>query len=390
MPSIPRTASGTPYVRHRGATIHLLRRNGGRRASVYSVRFRIRGREFLRSTGCTELAAATAAGRALYDALADGRQAAADAAAWRRTVGTVGDVLAWYEAHATVREATMRDNARRLLRFVREAVPGGATDPRTVSLAALTRGRLDAWIARRQGIDSPDRRTIRPENAGIASDLRGIRSVFSGRQRADLAAAVPLPEELGAFLATPGVRIRADRFRALDPARLAEMDAAACSLQRTNPALCTAYWILRLLGLRTSEAIAARRHWIEPTPDGHALVIEDRPGEFQVKNGVRRVLPLPPELAPTLLAARDRLIDPGDGSSADKLVRRELAAFIRQYFPDGTKSTYLLRKQRASEWLRDTSDIATVAYRLGDKIATVEAHYIDVIASAKDARADAS
>lgn len=385
MARILKTDSGTPYLRHRGATVHLVRRNSARKAGVYSARFRVRGREYLRATGCTELAAAAAAGRALYDAMADGDDAAAEALQWRRTCATVGELLAYYEQHAPVRHRTVLDNTSRLRRFLRET---GAADPEAVPLSALTRERLEGWIATRQGTPAPDRRTLRPENAGIMSDLRGIRSLFAARRgfRDDMARALQLPPGLEAFVRTPGVRTRQDRFRALDPARLACMDTAAEGLRTINPPLWAAYWMMRLLALRTGEVAAARRHWVEPTPTGHALVVEDRPGEFQVKNGARRVLPLPLVLAGPLTREPDFLVAAASPSARHDLVYRELSAFVRRWFPDAQKSTYLLRKQRASEWLQETGDIATVAYRLGDRISTVEAHYLDVIQSTRDAR----
>lgn len=131
--------------------------------------------------------------------------------------------------------------------------------------------------------------------------------------------------------------------------------------------------MLRRLGLRSVELLAARDEWIEQRPDRQTgkpqwvLALRDRP-DFNVrKHGAPRNLVLDEELLGILRKQKGFLIAPNlKPAMRQELVERLHNTWLRQFIPDRAKGNHELRMWAGSiVYMRD--GLAAAAYYLGHK-----------------------
>lgn len=159
---------------------------------------------------------------------------------------------------------------------------------------------------------------------------------------------------------------------------------------RAEPVDYAEFWLvgamLRRLGLRCAELLAARRHWLERVVDGRdgrskwMLVLRNRPEEgwVMLKNSAPRSLPLDDELASLLLGRGPGfLIGPGmSATGRQDMVERLHNAWLRQFIPDRVKANHELRMWAGSLVLRSTGSLVEAQKFLGHcSQATTEAYY---------------
>ena len=219
------------------------------------------GKRYIRSLKTSNRAEALPRCRAFIADVRGGNWAAVEAARSKKTsaMPTISKLLTIYEC-ATIRRGSPRpyvvaQNIRSLLRLA------GASAP----LSALTPDRLDTIAVEMQAGTDPNTPARDSRDRTIASIIRGARSVFA--HRADFRN-IPLPTSLDAFLAYSPVQARLPP-NLQPPREVAERTIAAADA--LNGDLAVVWALCYHLGLRSSEAAAARWGWMEtmaPHPTG--------------------------------------------------------------------------------------------------------------------------
>lgn len=308
----------------------------------------------------------------------------------RGAVAKVADVLALLERTGDDRlweAGTARTYASALLTLARLVDAG---NPRQASLqAVLSTATIERWYAEKQGRTTVNWLARLPENGGANSVIRNVKSIFQERMLKFMTH-LRLPD-LKALAGAHYLKEEATEFEPWEEATYRAMDEAAAKLRETQPELWLVNAMLRRLGLRDAELLAARREWIEleylPAGDGvgppqrlATLVIKDRlPGEFPfkvLKHGSGRNLPLDTELQEILLAREGWLVGPGLSDSArTDLIYRTHSQWMRPFVgEDAAKTNHQLRKYAGSK-VFTAHGLEAAAYFLGDSIATTDRYY---------------
>lgn len=374
--------SGRKIRKIRGSRVSFYRRYEG---GDYIVDFSAHGQRVQRSSGTSNLSEAERAAerwlRELWEesvGLAGDRRERVRVAA---PVSTVGEIAVALDGGVRVfgrrTAVTYLGSLRRLARLVE------AEEPEAVSLAAvLDRALVERFYSAGQGRSSVDWTGEYAANRGLNTCLRNVRSLF-GKAAVELkwSAEAKLPP-LEEFRRVPYLHAPIHGFEPWDEDAYQAMCAAAERLRGERPELWLVNAMLRRLGLRVSELIAARREWIEQR-DGEAwLVLKSRPEFALLKNGSPRRLTLDAELREILLAREGWLVgEPGwSEDRRKKLVEREHSVFLRQFIPDRKKSNHELRMYAASLVYRREREagrdgLSAAAYFLGDSIQTTKDYY---------------
>lgn len=189
-------------------------------------------------------------------------------------------------------------------------------------------------------------------HVSINSDVRQARAVFS-RNAVDYyeSQGLVMPESLAKFMKVRLLKEEMHGYVPIDPAILAEMDAAIAELKITDYELWKVLIIVRRLGLRDDELLHAKGKWIVATNEGPAFAIRNSV-EFKTKNGIEREILLPPDLAKELTGiGAEKFIIRHDLLPTPRynFIYRKANVWIRQYLPDREKGLYELRKQAGSE-----------------------------------------
>lgn len=212
-----------------------------------------------------------------------------------------------------------------------------------------------------------------PINGGLNTCVRNVRSLFAPNVCRSKFGALKLPDltefrEVGYLTAPLSI------FEPWPNGIYERMVAASDALREAQPELWLVNAMLRRLGLRVSELLAARREWIEVDGAQAWLVIKERTDFKPLKHGSGRRLTLDPELREILLAREGYLIADGWARETRRdLVGREHSQFLRQFIPLRRQTNHELRKYAASLVFRREREagrdgLAAAAYFLGDTI----------------------
>jgi integrase len=315
----------------------------------------------------------------------EGRKAVA-----RGPMAKVEDVLRLLERTGEDRlweAGTARTYASALLTLARVV---DAVAPREVCLGkVLTAGNIERFYALKQGRASVNWLARLPVNGGANSVVRNVKSIFQDRMLKFMTH-LRLPD-LTDLQKAHYLKAEATEFEPWEEAVYQAMVTAAEGLRATNPELWLVNAMLRRLGLRDAELLAARREWIEldfewpadgmgPPVRVVMLVIKDRPEgafPFQIlKHGAGRRLPLDGELAGLLLGREGWLV--GDGlspSARHELIYRVHSQWMRRFVgEEAAKTNHQLRKYAGSK-VFTAHGLEAAAYFLGDSISTTDGYY---------------
>jgi hypothetical protein len=279
-----------------------------------------------------------------------------------------------------LREATGRENVRddravdvltsRLLRtWIKQRLAKAGTNYLLQEKASVT---IDSTMAQARSVLSPKVADLYADL--VMPDLTDFRSVRKVGGKVD-ATYKPLPQgvidaiEVDAKLLRDGESEEA-KAAGLEP-----------ELQRQ---VYLVYLLMSRLGLRNSEAFAARWSWIEREMTGAAQFVIERRADFVPKNKRARRQ----EIDGQVLMEIDRyrsvpeawMIAAATMTDRKRICERAINDWLRRFMPLGReKCAYELRKHAASIIVsRPESEgggIAAAARFLGDTIATTEAHY---------------
>ena len=331
----------------------------------------------------------------LKSLLAENRLGEANATKFRGAHLTLGEILeAWRDygeqakAAGRMKGSTIRAAELALRRVVNEVHPG---DREKIHADKVDRGLvLDFQDARLSAAGDPE--SQERVKTSINSTVRQARQVFARRARDHYArAGLEIPSSVEGFLAASFLREPRGGFRGIEREQLQKLDKLAESLSETQVDLFRAYLLVRCLGLRTGEILAAKWGWLETTPEGLA-VLAIRPREDYRPKTSREV--------PIHLETLERLVrgagesDPDEyiilredtrrraGGPAHSLLYRALSALVRPHVHDAaTKTTYELRKLAGSTILTETDKIEAAAAFLGNSPEVARKNYARFLGS---------
>lgn len=183
-------------------------------------------------------------------------------------------------------DKTATRNVGQLLGIV-ATLGGGKPESRCVSV--LNRDLVEAWMVVQQGLGKLDRSTPRQCNLSINSRYNQAKDVFADYLLGDYARAGLVLPDLSEFRKVPQLPTPRAGWEPWPEAAYAAMHAASLELCAREPELWLVNQLLRRLGLRSSELVAARMDWIVPIEGGRkGLKICDRPAKgYQIKGRCR-------------------------------------------------------------------------------------------------------
>ena len=215
------------------------------------------------------------------------------------------------------------------------------------------------WTQLRRALDAGELPPLNvdtraPGNTTINSMVNQAKAVFSGRARAFRLRGAEIPDLSTGFGALPRIAVPPTGFEPIATEVYARMHQASVALQKEDPQLWLVNQMLRRLGLRGGELMAARDTWLWEDEQGWrregrgwVLVVKDRPDEgFYTKSGAARAryLPLDDDLASILVGRKGLLIGVDTKTAAYDLVMRKHNRWLRQFLPDRQKANHELRK----------------------------------------------
>lgn len=327
----------------------------------YYARFQVNKKEYNRTTKCTDKAKALKVARVMRAAAIEGTReslAALEKSKARSDVATIGAIVDVYlRLPKRCNNTTATRNVGNLLAMIEQAV---GSKPRERSANVLTRELVEKWMEKRQGLGKLDRSTGRQCNVSINSGYNQAKDVFADYLMYDLEReGLKLPDLRG-FRKAPKLPTPRAGWEPWPKEAYAAMHKASLLLKDAHPNLWLCNQLLRRLGLRNSELLAARVDWIVDISGGRkGLKVCDRPKQgFQIKGALPRVLPLGDDLL-ELFAGRDGyLIDIEKDAARLYLIEREHNRWIKQFIPDRTKGNHELRKHVGSQVLTHNGEPA--------------------------------
>jgi hypothetical protein len=364
-----------------------------------------------RSTGTNMLSAAKLRARDIIEGVISGRWDDAEKLKLRTTCATLGQILDRYRpSPRTVNPVAARRNRNALEMIVRETTGRvSVLDERSDSV--LTGKLLRTWMEKRMAATDTDNYLLQERAAvTINSTLAQARSVLSPKV-AHLYEGLELPD-LSGFRAVRKLKIEADlSYKPLPQICLDAIErdaqllrdgqsavaAAAGVTPEEQPPVYLVYLLMSRLGLRNSEAWAARWSWIERRPDGSAELVIERRADFVPKNKRARRQDIDTGLLQELdrfRALPDAWIVPGATRTIRYTIcQRLINKWLRPLMPVGReKCAYELRKHAASIIVSraesEGGGIAAAARFLGDTIATTEQHYGSYLRRVRGIRSD--
>lgn len=362
---------------------NLVRR--GKKGMIYA-RFMVAGRRYLRKTDRFDEAGARIAAWAIYNEAIGGRL---ELTAKNPAAATVEQCLEIYIREAPTMERPIKPssarNAASAVRSVCAALFPGK------ELGKIQVSQLDEEAARKF-------RLMRRQADGVGAS--GDLSHNYRINRVLARAASVFGKEIRKTYTAAGLHIPPDVLtiaRLREPKRLARPVSGsqvwrahlgvARRWKAIDPRRLVVFELMRYCGLRDSEVLAMRWHWIRKA-DGIAWIdIINReessdPGRdgYRPKNHRDRSVPVRLALIDRwarLLPSEDPYgyVIPATQRSLYADWWRELSTTVRTYWPDRSKSLYELRRYAGSAYLSKTRDIPGTAAFLGDTIQITYANY---------------
>lgn len=347
--------------------------------------FYVLGERFQRTTKRTALADAERVVVTLIKTLLDAKQGLAEAGradqSAKGKVATVGAVMTAMDTGEKMMDAnTWRTYSSALLRMARVV---NKEDPKAAPLErVLTERTWHDLVKQVQGLQAPNLVDALDCNGGLNATLRNVRAIFSPRVVRTKLGRLLLPD-LRPLRGIPYLKHEEHGFVPWAREVYEKMAKAADEMRESDPEKWLVNAMLRRLGLRDAELLAARGDWLERRLVGDVerlvLVIQTRPDFKLPKGGRPRTLVLDEELA-GLLADREGYLILPDGSPTARhdLIYRKHSKWMRDFVKveDDGKTNHQLRMYAGSLVLRKTGSMTATAAFLGHKsVTTTERYY---------------
>lgn len=374
--------------RHRGQTWILFKRNPASSVTPWTFGPRIEGKKRIFATGTADRELAVAKAKRWLDEVFESVSTAVSGPSRRSRVPTIGEVVERYLKQPGVRPATAKRNAVCLLRIVRAVL--GTANPGAASLEVVTRELGERWLAMQQSVPAVDYGKLTTRNYSANSVLRQAKSIF-GVRRGDLWKGVRIPEGVAGFLKVRLLKEPGCRYVPIPSENLEAMDEAAKELMGRDMHLWVCHKMVRLMGLRDGEVLAATTGWLVRQGEGMVLQIVARPDVY-IPKGREGSVTVPSLLVPwfdylLVKAAEDGrpvyLVADTDREVPTRrlsLVYRSHPQWLRKFLPpDRKKPAHELRKEAGSLVAKKFNSWEAAARFLREDLNTAKNHYLEVL-----------
>jgi len=266
---------------------------------------------------------------------------------------TIGELIANYKQRAPQRPGTIRSNVRSL-RMVIKTVHAGDPDSKSSSVltANLIREFEKRQFERAEKRATPATRTsvVQRVRISTASYVRQARAIVALRKM-KFYDRLKLPDLTG-FRGESVEAPKRSLPRPLDMKAVAAMEAAAPALAKNDAGAYVAHLLFSRLGLRNTEIVNARTHWIN---DGNIGII-NRPEEDFFPKGCEGWVPIALDVLEEVLGFQSLCVDgylvPGaNQTERHHAVYRRHSKWVSQWIQDRTKTSYELRRYAGSRLL---------------------------------------
>lgn len=358
----------------------------GKKGMIY-CRFQHKGRRYLRRTEKFDERGAQMAAWQIYREVIEG--SAPESKPRKVKSATVGQCIEVYNAGALTMERPVRKISRNssltaLRTLCRTVWPERDLDK--IKVTELNRDCVLEFRKRRRAEDGIPPEGDSQHNYRLNRHVGKAQSVFSREAR-------KLYQEAGLVL--PDKVLKTSRLvepkKTPRPVQALDVWKAhlrvARAYKKKEPRALVAFEMMRYAGLRDSEVLALRRHWIRFEDDIAYLdiinrsVLNDPAGAgYRPKNHRDRHVPVRRELVERWLellpdcGPHDYLLHGEDRAQSVRWWRR-LSSLVHKVWPDRQKSLYELRRFAGSSYLSKTRDIPGTARFLGDTIEVTYKNY---------------
>lgn len=366
-------------VKFRGKTYVLFKRSDSD-TSPLSFRLQHEGKRKMFTTDTADVFLAKARAKQMLEALMDGEWNSKMAVQTPRGIPSVFEVIDFFERQPqVVRPATARNYARSLLVILRQANGWTDTKAKSVRIDVLTEALVRKWQAARQGGTAVNYVEPMNCNTSINSTLRQARALFGRRPLAAMReSGMTIPETLEGFLRARNVKEVSHRYVPIPQATIDAMTEALPELRQQDERLWAFHLMVRLMGLRSSEILRARRHWLIERLGQTFLAINRREGEEAPKRGDGEV-PVPDALLEWFRSHDDEKLIPGASEHDREAVKRRHSKWVRQFLPGRTKTNHELRKHTGSVIAAKYNSYERAAEFLRIDLETAKEHYLAFI-----------
>lgn len=348
------------------------------RGSTFYLKFMFKRKQYWRALKTANRKEAEARAKVIHKQILD-EHFKPDDSKLRNDFSTIGEVMDRYleRSVSNLRPSTARKNIGALSIIVREGLVSQA-DPRSQRLTVLTKELARKFQTKRQLAAGADFTAKERANGTINSMLRQAKSVFSKRSL-EFYQGLKLPDLTG-FMGITRLAEADHSYQPLNEFTVARMQAAAQKLKNENPPLYLVYLLFLRMGLRNSEIVSAKWTWVEENQNGASLAIVTRP-DFKPK-GKEGLVPIPKDVLAELQAQRkdEFLIPATTPTDRSNLVYREHSAWVKQFIPGRSKTSYELRKHAGSiVATRDGNLMNAQAFLRHQSPVTTAKHYASLL-----------
>lgn len=368
-------------VKFRGKDYQLFRRTPNDTCPL-SFRVTVDGKRKTVSTDTPDLSLAKVRAKQLLAELFDGEwDSTMNVVQKPKGIPNVGEWIdAFHDGDQHVRHNTAKNYERSLLVILKQARGWRPEVARRQKIDVLTAELAKKWQAKRQGRDSVTYVDPLECNTSINSTLRQARALFGRRHIAEAKSkGWVIPETLEGFLKAPNVKEVSHTYDPIPDKVLAKIKEALPDLKLQDERLWAFHLMCRLMGLRQSEILRSRRHWMINRAGRWFLAVNRREGEEAPKRSDREV-PIPQVLVKWFEENSDDYLIPATGKTQREEIAREHSKWLRKFIGDErTKTNHELRKHAGSVVAMKTNSYERAADFLGIDIETAKAHYLSFI-----------
>ena len=318
----------------------------------------------------------------------------------RNLFSKIGDICDCYEANITetsnIKSSSAHRNVLALIRIIKQAYP--RVDARAMKVDVLNENLVIKYRKaqyKQLGLDY-GKNEDRSLNISLNSNLRMAQSVF-GRRAMKLYSKnnFKLPD-LSSFMSIARLRERSMHFDPIPQKIDAKMRKDSLEeLLPNRPVIFIIYELARFCGLRSSEILNLRWHWIEKSKEGYTIEIvyrnprtdksriqfipksRDRSVSITKETIMRWIEAL--KLKVDIIGTSTDFVIPGATHTERRnQIEREACAWVAKYLPNRIKRLHELRKQAGSN-IATQYGLMSAAEFLGDSIAVTEKHYVALL-----------
>ena len=380
-------ADTKPHVLFRGKAYRLWKR-GEKRGSPWWVRVQVMGKDYPFSTDTSDMKLAKDRAKVQLAKILDGNWKGADVVQPRDyNRATVGDVLKVLDEHASnVKESTAKNYRTRLILLIREVTGCTEFAAKKTKLSSITAEMARAFQAQRQGLKRVETKKLTKANTTANAVLRAAKAIFSKRNIADFeAAGLTIPPCIREFTAVPLLVEASHRYsdNPIPQSCIDRIDKALPGLREKDERLWAIHLMVRLLGMRDSEILAARRSWLGKEDGQWCIRIIKREEDEWTPKRSEGSIAVPDVLMEYFKRQDDYLIPATSYTTRYNLIYRRHNEWLRKFLPPRVKGAHELRKHFGALIATKEKSIYVAAQMLRVSLSVAEHHYTALIKKPK-------